>query len=89
MKSQHKLSFFMASYLGNTNNGVLDIFSQVKIMPYIQAPKRDNGSDMDHMGEINTLKEKIISLEKQISSKNRELIAKDQVKLNSKLGVQI
>ena len=34
---------------------------------------------MDHMGEINTLKEKIISLEKQISSKNRELIAKDQV----------
>ena len=58
-------------------------------MPYIQAPKRDNGSDMDHMGEINTLKEKIISLEKQISSKNRELIAKDQVKLNLKLGVQI
>ena len=46
----------------------------------VQAPKRDNGSDMDHMGEINTLKEKIISLEKQISSKNRELIAKDQVK---------
>ena len=45
----------------------------------IQAPKRDNGSDMDHMGEINTLKEKIISLEKQISAKNRELIAKDQV----------
>ena len=34
---------------------------------------------MDHMGEINSLKEKIISLEKQISSKNRELIAKDQV----------
>ena len=46
----------------------------------VQAPKRELGSDMDHMGEINTLKEKIISLEKQISSKNRELIAKDQVK---------
>merc|ERR1719447_873399 len=47
-------------------------------LPPNKAPKRDNGSDMDHMGEINTLKEKIISLEKQISSKNRELIAKDQ-----------
>ena len=50
-----------------------------KITFFLQAPKRDNGSDMDHMGEINTLKEKIISLEKQISAKNRELIAKDQV----------
>merc|ERR1712012_229875 len=47
-------------------------------LPPNKAPKRDNGSDMDHMGEINTLKEKIISLEKQISAKNRELIAKDQ-----------
>merc|ERR1711936_1148380 len=47
-------------------------------LPPNKAPKRDNGSDMDHMGEINTLKEKIISLEEQISSKNRELIAKDQ-----------
>ena len=43
---------------------------------------------MDHMGEINTLKEKIISLEKQISSKNRELIAKDQVK-SSKLKKRV
>ena len=34
---------------------------------------------MDHVGEINQLKEKIITLEKQISSKNRELIVKDQV----------
>ena len=88
MKSQHKFLFFMASYLGNTNNGVRIFFSSEN-HALIQAPKRDNGSDMDHMGEINTLKEKIISLEKQISSKNRELIAKDQVKLNSKLGVQI
>jgi len=47
-------------------------------LPPNKAPKRDNGSDMDHMGEINTLKEKMISLEKQISSKNRELILKDQ-----------
>jgi len=47
-------------------------------LPPNKAPKRDNGSDMDHLGEINTLKEKIISLDKQISSKNRELIVKDQ-----------
>merc|ERR1719447_1924585 len=40
-------------------------------LPPNKAPKRDNGSDMDHMGEINTLK-------KKISAKNRELIAKDQ-----------
>ena len=66
--------------LGGLDNN--DLFNKNHI--FVQAPKRDNGSDMDHMGEINTLKEKIISLEKQISSKNRELIAKDQVK-SSKL----
>merc|ERR1712179_492538 len=45
--------------------------------PPNKTAKRDNG-DTDHMGGINQLKEKIIGLERQISSKNRELIAKDQ-----------
>jgi len=45
--------------------------------PPAKVAKREI-TDMDHMGEINTLKEKIISLEKQISGKNRELISKDQ-----------